>query len=403
MVRTEDKLKKYKSKIKSLKNKLKCKKIIIKSLLHTLQKKKYKKRRSDSSVKRKEKDEIKKRRKVSNVLGQGTEQIIKETSNDGRMLNKSDGAAHHEIVDAYTVLERNNCENEDKSFKLNFKLDEYVDYTCSLFVPYICDAKDTYKLSKQHAIYIKTNRKCILKHIFKDINTREIEKTWTLLFNLGCTESYEALCVVVHDLFVFVEDFERVFYLSYALLHNKKFEVDILSKTIRMLLSYQALIMRKVNSGVEFGYKIQEEMDLFDHFDVNSLCNVILEDNSFSHLNVASLRIICSFMDWNWTYNTFIVQMLYPRFVETNRPILLFYMGVICTLGYKNFGMHESVQSIFDEIKTCLDKDNVELSAIACSFVKNFDLDLAEKWGTRNKVKYGRQSWFDHILTKNTF
>ncbi|ELQ74590.1 hypothetical protein THOM_2504 [Trachipleistophora hominis] len=170
-----------------------------------------------------------------------------------------------------------------------------------------------------------------------------------------------------------------------------------------MLLSYQVLIMKRTNDSTDIVSKIQDEMDLFEPFDVNGLCSTILADNEFSHFKTASLRIICSFMDWNWTYNIFTVQTLYPQFVESSRPILLFYMGVICTLGYKNFGMHESVQSIFDEIKTFLDKENHELSVIACSFVKNFDLDLAGQWCAKNREKYGNQPWFEQILSKNMF
>ncbi|ELQ74591.1 hypothetical protein THOM_2505 [Trachipleistophora hominis] len=222
MVHTDDKIKKYENKIKSLTKKLKYKKIIIKSLLHTLQRKKYKKRKNGLEMKIENNLSVPIDSRADSVAEQVMEAEIEETGGDKKPDIDMIAAAHPESIATYSVLERNNRTKEDKSFRLNFKLDEYVEYTCSLFVPYVYDAKDDYKLSKLHLIYIKTNIKGILKHIFKDINTREVEKTWTLLFNLGCAQSYDALCMIVHDLFVFVDDFERVIYFSYALLHGKK-------------------------------------------------------------------------------------------------------------------------------------------------------------------------------------
>lgn len=394
----EDELRKYKKKVKKLTKKLKYKNIMLNSLLSTLDRKGSKRRSGGSPC-------AKRIKKVGNSseknLDESTEPRVGEISEEKKAVPYSPRVQEaEEASDALFVLENNKNTKVDKLFKLNFKLDDYVEYTCSLFVPYICDDKRRYKISKNHALYIKTNKRGIHKHIFKGINTREIEKTWVLLYNMGTVADYGEICTIIHDLFLFVDDFEHVFYFSYALLHDKELKSDILSRTITMLLSYQALIMKETNKNAKIVTMIQNEVDLFVKFDVGEIYNAILEDDNLSEANISSIRIICSFMDWDWTFNHFVIRKLYKQFGNTKNPALLGYLGAVLMLGYKNFGLHESVQSILDVFKGLLQEDANELGLIACSYVKNLDFNFASEWF---KNHFNDKKLYEEIFNAKTF
>lgn len=395
------KISKYKNKIKALKKKLYHKKLMINSLLDSLERKKIKRKKRTKKKVKKINDIVQKDEFVSNDTSCFAVQTDVTTQD---VFDEQETPSKSEEQNTHFILRNNKNENNaEQIFKPNFKFEEYTTYLSSIFVPYIFDDQVTYNLTKVHSIYIKSNIKGIIKYVFKDINAQPIEKSWEILYNVGCVENYSVICVIIHDLFLFVDDFDRVFFLSYALLQGKKLEADILSSTIKMLLSYQALIMKKNGIYTEYVTKIQDELFLFDSFDISRQCNTILNDIDIYANNIAALRIICSFMDWDWTYNTFVCEMLFPRFTETRSQTCVCYLGAICMLGYKNFGSHESTQSILDELKKVVTGDNLHLSIIACTFVKSLDFDFVRKWIKDSKKGSLVRKYSKQIFSINSF
>lgn len=351
-------------------------------------------------------------------------------------------------------------------FKINAKLDEFFDFVSNTYVPFVHDRESS--LHRLLVTYVKNNTDGIIKQIFHDFIVNEIDGTekipmklsesaiklvFSLFYMLGQALPLKNCLILVQDLFVFCSDFELVFFWSYAVLRKHKFPntfstfntsqslsgQKILSDTLRLLLSYQGTIMLHQNKSA-LTSKILIDLNLKDEFDLKPILTSLLEANSGDFPEkLSALRCVTSFMDWNWTFNYFIIRVLIPRLValfeneaeylsqkapqEQYNPIrqskydqisiFVAYIGVLMDLGHRQIGPHKSVSVLCDLLKKILD-GNVKLSdfnsgedknnekqenigktnnlitvpwgirLVAARYLKAYDFHHVEKWTNQN-------------------
>lgn len=289
-----------------------------------------------------------------------------------------------EKEDFFACFETNqNNKQNIPLFKMNFKFEEYFKYISKLYVPFINDDSN-FNLSKLHVSYIKNNSQSIHKQIFKDINNLDQKLLYTLFYCIGRVLSYENIICIIHDLFIFCNDFNLIFFYSFALFNKYTFKNDVLSDSIKMILSYQGLIMEKEKIS-NLTQSVVEKMMLFEDFDLKIPLSKIIEMTEYDDKCCAALRIISVFMDWNWTYNFLVVSIFYPKFIETKRSIFLVYLGILLIHGYRNFHDHKSVISIKEFLKKQINSENnFECKIMAACYLKNVDYEFVINWAREN-------------------
>lgn len=270
-------------KIRKLNKKIKKKNVIIKFLMKYIEKKPLRHNSNKKiNIKR---FEIKKKENVTK------NQVVKV---DEKPNSKSNNQ--------FDVLKNNKNLLKNETFKVNLSIEQYFTYISSLYIPFFFDNQSNYKISKLHSFFIKNNYKGILKYLFTNINTISIECVYSLLYCIGEIESFENVLIIIHDLFLFCDDYNKIFFFSSALL--RKFELinKLLPNTIRMILSYQGLIMKKECINVDLISIILSKQNFYVEFDLKPALEQIFNANEYNDEIIATLRIICAYMDWNWTY-----------------------------------------------------------------------------------------------------
>lgn len=86
------------------------------------------------------------------------------------------------------------------------------------------------------------------------------------------------------------------------------------------------------------------------------------------------LRMVCHYLDWDYTFNNYIVDKLYPKIIELKSIALVYYLGILTVNGYRQFKDDESVNSLFELLHKILHW-NDECSVVSYMFLKQFYSD----------------------------
>lgn len=94
-------------------------------------------------------------------------------------------------------------------------------------------------------------------------------------------------------------------------------------------------------------------------------------------------------MDWDFTYNRLILEILYPKIQNDKSPSCALYAMSLTFNALRLFGPVESVSAVLEELSSFM-IDSSDVSAVIYLFIKQIKPLEAEKWLNTNRDTLNR-------------
>jgi hypothetical protein len=211
--------------------------------------------------------------------------------------------------------------------------------------------------------------------------------------------TYKHKLVVFHDVVLELTNFSFLNFIASALFNNIELNADVFSQIIRKIMYQQLCIdMDMFNDSkiieyldqIRINFKLETpEISLWEspsHF----LVNHTFFDEERKVVQIESiergfcLRMLFHYLDWDFTYNTFIVSNLYPKILLDKKAIHVYYLGILMMNAIRIFGKDESVKKIEEELLDILEWKN-ECSVVAYLILKQTREDITNEWIKSNE------------------
>jgi hypothetical protein len=320
------------------------------------------------------------------------------------LLKENDGASkdHMEVEMNYKdkldeineVLITKRKKQVTPLFKPNMDIDDFASFCSKNNISLILEQRKELRFNKTIKLYIKNNMKGILKYVFDRINDAKIYDTYSIFYCIQGELSYSVKVIILHDLFLFCADPSVILMLAFTIFQSSTFQNDLLSVCIKRLLGYQYLIEKdiyKEHPDIVKALDIIKDRMKFDseYFDIREYCETLVVDEpifSCGEVNEelvargSAIKLLCNFVDWDWTYNSFIVEFLMGKLLSEEKPSYLYYIGVLTLNGMRLFGLHGSVKVLIGEIEKYLNSNAITLGIVSYLFIKQIKPLMADRW-----------------------
>ncbi|KAI5168418.1 hypothetical protein PAEPH01_0110 [Pancytospora epiphaga] len=284
-------------------------------------------------------------------------------------------------------------------FKANSSFQKFVDYAESTFEFSLMNKK-IFKAKNPLKMYIESNLEKIVKYLIDNINQFNLNQICSTFFLINSAIEYKHKLVIVHDCIVEISQYSKLPYLISALFNNHELENDILSIAISKILYHQCYVDKDIFADeevqgylalIEHNFSLEKPTISLWETPVSMLESVPMFNSVNGAMRVSNecimagftIRAICHYLDWEYTYNTFIVETLGPRLKEKGVAVHAYYLGILAIDAYKAFGKHESVELVFQELLSIMGNDS-DLSVICFLITKQFYEAEAECWFDNN-------------------
>ncbi|KAM0671887.1 hypothetical protein CWI42_040240 [Ordospora colligata] len=279
-----------------------------------------------------------------------------------------------------------------KPFKEAFTVDSFIAY-CRDMHSFGLISRSDGKSKKMFRCCIKQYVEKVTRHLMVNLNVYDLN-TLCSAFNLLCAEmEYNHKLVIAHDIILLVDDFSRMPFIVSAVFNNQGIHSDVLGETVSNIVMHQCDIDSEMYSDSPnlVRYYARISANFGNHTDVKPLgdiCSDLIGDihafedgeiNEAIFPRMYSIRALCHYMDWDYSYNEFVCGVLYPRLVERQEALCAVYMFSVVFNALRVFGEVESVKMSLEKLKGMIHDDS-ELSAVCYMFVKQIDPDCAEQW-----------------------
>ncbi|UYI26703.1 DUF5087 domain-containing protein [Encephalitozoon cuniculi] len=279
-----------------------------------------------------------------------------------------------------------------KSFKDAFTIDSLLSYSGEAH-NFSLNSRADVKMKKSFHTNVKQQIDKIIRHMMTNLNTYDLNMICSTFNLISGDVEYQHKLVIAHDIILFIDDFSRTPFIISALFNNQGIRNDVLGGIIKEILLHQCTIDKDIykNNPHLVGYynKIIDNFELHPRErSLKDACTSLIgnfkvfEDRTFNSAifpNMYSVRVLCHYMDWDYTYNEFVRSVLYPRLKETRNPLYAVYMFVVAFNALRVFGDVESVNVVFDKLKEFM-SDASDLSIASYLFIKQIDPEGARKW-----------------------
>lgn len=281
-----------------------------------------------------------------------------------------------------------------KQFKDAFTIDSLLSYSKEAH-SFSLNARTEVRMKKSFHTNVKQQIDKIIRHMIVNLNTYDLNTVCSTFNLISGDIEYQHKLVVTHDIILFIDDFSRVPFIVSALFNNQGIYDDVLGSTIKEILLHQCMVDSDINRNHPhiLGYynKIIDNFELHPKEEsLKNLCaNLIGNFNVFENggfnpaifPNMYSIRVLCHYMDWDYTYNEFICSVLDPKLRETRNPLYATYMFTVVFNALRVFGYIESVELVFNRLKELMD-DSSDLSIVSYLFIRQVDPERADRWYT---------------------
>lgn len=295
--------------------------------------------------------------------------------------------------------------SKNTEFKMNFSFEKFIEYAetsyeFSLFNLKVVSTKNPLKQ------YLKTHLDSLIKFILDNINDLNLNQICSSIFLLNSEMEYKHKLVVFHDVILELNDFSKLNFIASALFNNIALKTDVFSQIIRKIMYHQYCIDGEIfeNTNIleyldviraNFAL-IAPEISLWDslsHFLVNHNLfdqnkKIILSDSIERGF---CLRMLCHYLDWDYTYNVFIVKQLYPKILLERGAIHVYYLGILMMNAKRILGEDESIFKLEETLMSILEWRD-ECSIVSYLILKQIKKAETDLWLDRNE---------DLILQKN--
>ncbi len=292
-------------------------------------------------------------------------------------------------------------------FKMNFCFKKFVEYAESYY-EFLLTNKKISKLKNPFKLYIESNLDKIIKYLIDNINYLNLNQICSSLFMITYAIEYDHKLVIAHDILLEINNYTKLPFIFSALFNNIELRKDSISLLINKILYHQYCIDTDIfNDEIILGYfeiiknnfdlekpRVSLWKSLSDYLVpvtlFKSIRNVIQITNVAME-NGYGLRILATYLDWDYTYNEFIVNMLSKAHKSNSQPIYIYYMGILAINALRMFGMTESVILILETISEYMIGCD-ECSIAAFLIVKQVFDDKAYVWLEKNKNSLSSQN-----------
>ncbi|KAI4292093.1 hypothetical protein PAPHI01_1367 [Pancytospora philotis] len=300
-------------------------------------------------------------------------------------------------------------------FKMNYGFKRFVEYAESSYEFSLMNKK-VYRPKNPLKLYIANNLDKILKYIIENLSVLNLNQVCSTLFLLNADIEYRQKLVIAHDVLLEVDDCSKLPYICSALFNNLALQSDAFSAVLGKILYHQCCVdadrlndstvgeyleVVKANLGL-----CRPEVSLWA-----SPATFISNEPAFlSHrgaVRMASeciekcfmLQMLCHYLDWDYTYNKFIVQLLFPALAAGRSPVLGYYCGALALNAHRLFGRVESVSRVFQELLLLL-RDDGDTSVVCYLVLKQLYPHECAKWLENNQDALVRRGFsMDYLET----
>jgi len=292
-------------------------------------------------------------------------------------------------------------------FRTNFTFQNFVKYAETSFEFSLLNKKPV-KIKNPLKKFIETNLDKIIKYLLDNINSLNINQICSTMFMVNTEMEYKYKLVVFHDVVLLLDNYVKLNFIASALFNNINLEGDVFSQLIRKIMYHQLCIdsdMLKETGAVEYlglvkdNFKLSApEISLW-----SSLAHFLIAHDFFDKAKRIVLvdaiergfylRMVCHYVDWDYTYNTFILTQLYPKLMSERAPVHAYYIGILMLNAKRMFGSDESIERLVDVLDGALAWKN-DCSVAAYLILKQIRPVDAGRWLGANEV-YLRGSGYD--------
>ncbi|WUR02830.1 uncharacterized protein VNE69_03051 [Vairimorpha necatrix] len=244
-------------------------------------------------------------------------------------------------------------------FKENSYFDEFIDFCTETYTQKSFEIQKI-SHSKNVKKYLQENKNKILKYLILNINKLSFSNVCSTLLVLSTEFTDTEKFVIIHDIILYVQDFSKLIFYSFCILNNQITDSGVFYSTIHSILSYQYLVDLEIHKSKKIiGTSLTYIKNLLSFKCTKPLEEVLsgikvdipvfskYKFNTDIYQYIYSLRSLCHFLDWDYVYNTFILEELSKNL--TGCKIL--YMGILALNSIRLFGSTESSDTIMDFIK----------------------------------------------------
>lgn len=280
-------------------------------------------------------------------------------------------------------------------FKMNFTFKKFIEYAESYY-EFLLTNKKISKLKNPFKLYIDSNLEKIIKCLIENINNFNLNQICSSIFMINSAIEYNHKLVIAHDILLEIKDYSKLLYIYSALFNNIELGKDLISVLITKILYHQYCIdsdlyeddtifgyleLIKNNFGLEKPKKTlwKSLSDFLIPIDFFTTVQGTIQINNSAIEAGFGLRMLCTYLDWDYTYNEFIINKLLPAVKDELNATYLYYLGILAINSLRMFGKTESVTVILNELLEWLN-DTDEINLVAFLILKQVFNDKPYKW-----------------------
>lgn len=241
--------------------------------------------------------------------------------------------------------------------------------------------------------YIRENINKILRRMISNLNIYDLNVICSAFNMISGETDYQCKLVIAHDIILFTEDLSRMPFMISALFNNQDIHDDAVGKTLKKILAHQHSvdcdIYRSFPNLINCYNRIIENFEVQpNERSLESSCGELIgdfevfEDGVFNQVvlpNMYAIRMLSHYLDWDFTYNRFIRNVLYPKLRKKDKPLYAVYILAVTFNALRVFGYIESVDLVLEMFEELM-IDSSEVSIVIYLFIKQINPGKARQW-----------------------
>lgn len=295
----------------------------------------------------------------------------------------------------------------NKTFKDSSFIEDFLDY-CADTIPYNFNTS-CWELKGPIKAYVGQNLFQITSFISREVNRLSLLQICSTLHCItGALTPLES-AIVFHDILLMIDDYSKLHFIFHSLFKSRIDDFP-LGSTILSIMSYQQKVDSELLkprkallqhiSSLKYSFEIPRISKRLEDILVELTTPLsIFKDNMIDediYQHLFAIRMLTHFLDWDYTFNIYVNDVLYPRVDDSDAYLL--YMGIVNFNFYRLFGGIESTEMIFDILKSKM--VGVSSSSVLCYLlIKQIDPKHANSWLTLNTNELISQGWSIEYLS----
>lgn len=253
------------------------------------------------------------------------------------------------------------------------------------------DPLGTEEVSAPILQYIASNLTEVLQTFFSTLDTGDINDQRVLIIAMSTLDT-NVKAVILHDTILHSTLLDRVVIFAYYLFPNG---LSCLAKETGRAIRSIVRTEGARSKGTEWVREIEPEKEkevmeesvarlLSKGRDAKVFEGAQIREEAFD-ISTA-IRLYCNYLDWHWTYNHLVVEVLCPEIAKTKSPFSVYVLGVLLLEFSRTVGRHRSIECMIQFIDRIVDAGEskesfypLETQLSAIPFLKKFRPEAVEK------------------------